>query len=331
MSRILRDQDIKKLIGTVILDGDARSIRPNCYVVRLGKEGEFLNVQKQFTLGSKTKGLKLPPGHSVALTARETLDFRPETIGKVFAGHALHALVTPTTDLAREGLVTPTGQIDSGYHGTLNFTVTNTSGEERMFLYEERLVRIVFFLLEGAEIPDAHYDGEYHQQIGYVRSRRKGPPAGMRSDEWETAVVDGSPEDHLDQLIKAGYPWGMLGTRLKIIDRQFQTVSNEYSEIQDTLEKVETKLNELSRQSDEITRDLAGTVKSVLDEQSDHLQNRWMIVSATMIGGVIGLWLTLAKSEEATAFIARFGAITGIVLLLVCVIVGLFLLRGKRK
>jgi hypothetical protein len=319
------------LIGTVILDGDPRSIRPNCYVVRLGKEGEFLNVQKQFTLGHKTKGLKLPPGHSVALTARETLDFRPETVGRVFEGHALHALVTPTTDLAREGLVTPTGQIDSGYHGTLNFTVTNTSGEERMFLYEERLIRIIFFLLSQDEMPEAHYEGDYHQQIGYVRSKRKGPPAGMRSDEWETAVVEGSPADHLEQLIKAGYPWGMLGTRLKIIDQQFQTVSNEYSEIQDTLEKVETKLADLSQQGDISKRDLAATVKSVLAEESEHLQNRWMIATGTMIVGAVGLWLALASSPEARGFTARFGAITGIVLVVVCAIVMLFFLRRPRK
>ena len=114
MSTILRDTDIERLIGTVIVDGDESCIRPNSYILRLGSEGEFLSVGKEFALGQKKKGLKLQPGHAVGMTAFETVEFRPETVQALFPGKALHGLLTPTTDLAREGVVTPTGQVDCG-------------------------------------------------------------------------------------------------------------------------------------------------------------------------------------------------------------------------
>ncbi len=76
MATILSDTEIKQLLGTVIVDGDASCIRPNAYVLRLGPVGEFLSTGKEFTIGSKKKGLRIQPGHSVGVTAHETLDFR---------------------------------------------------------------------------------------------------------------------------------------------------------------------------------------------------------------------------------------------------------------
>src|SRR5262245_6278093 len=113
MAIILNDAELKRLIGTVIVDGDSASIRPNSYTLRLGSEGEFLNAGKTFSLGKPKKGIRIPPGHSVALTAFETIDFRPSTVEKIYPGCALHALISPTTDLSREGIVAPTTQVDA--------------------------------------------------------------------------------------------------------------------------------------------------------------------------------------------------------------------------
>jgi hypothetical protein len=108
VATILRDEDIKKLLGTVIVDGDSSCIRPNSYILRLGGEGEFLNAGKAFALGKAKKGLKIQPGHSVALVAFETLDFRRETVHKIYPNHDLHGIVSPSTDLSREGIVAST-------------------------------------------------------------------------------------------------------------------------------------------------------------------------------------------------------------------------------
>src|SRR5216683_3252909 len=123
MATILNDSELQRLIGTVIIDGDPASIRPNSYVLRLGGEGEFINAGKAFTLGKSKKGIRVSPGHSVALTALETIDFGPSTVSKIYPGCALHALISPTTDLSREGIVAPTTQVDAGYSGTLNWTI----------------------------------------------------------------------------------------------------------------------------------------------------------------------------------------------------------------
>jgi len=50
VATILNDVEIKRLIGTVIVDGDPLCIRPNAYVLRLGSKGEFLNTGKEFEL-----------------------------------------------------------------------------------------------------------------------------------------------------------------------------------------------------------------------------------------------------------------------------------------
>lgn len=231
MATILNDKEISNLIGKVILNGDNSSIRPNSYVLRLGSTGEFLNSGKEFNLGGSKKGIRIQPGHSVALTAFEMIDFRRETVRKIFPEHDLHAFISPTTDLSREGIVAPTTQVDAGYQGTLNWTLTNTSNEVRRFLMQEKLFRMTFFKLSPGETPIKTYEGDYQGKTGYVRSERKGPPAGMRESEWEDSRIGGGPEVLLENLIKSGYPWNLLGERLRVIDDQFKTITNEYGDI----------------------------------------------------------------------------------------------------
>lgn len=215
MATILNDVEIKRLLGTVILDGDSSCIRPNAYVLRLGSLGEFLNTGKDFDIGAKKKGVRIQPGHSVAVTALETLDFRRDTVHKIYPGQDLHAFVSPTTDLSREGIVAQATQVDAGFHGTLNWTLTNTSSDVRQFVHKERIYRITIFRLEKGETPEHLYAGDYQSQTGYVRSRRTGPPVGMKESDWADAQIEGGPEDLLENLIKSGYPWHILGSRLK--------------------------------------------------------------------------------------------------------------------
>ena len=89
MAVILNDIELNKMIGTVIIDGNSDCVRPNSYVLRLGNEGEFLNSGKGFTLGQSKKGLKISPGHSVAITSMETIDFRQATVQRIYPDCAL--------------------------------------------------------------------------------------------------------------------------------------------------------------------------------------------------------------------------------------------------
>jgi deoxycytidine triphosphate deaminase len=308
MPTILSDTEIKNLLGTVIVNGDIGCIRPNAYVLRLGAAGEFLNTGKEFDLSSDKKGLRIQPGHSVAVTAYETLDFRRETVHKVYPGRDLHAFVSPTTDLSREGIVAQTTAVDAGFYGTLNWTFANTSSVERRYVYKERIYRVTIFRLEEGETPEHLYKGDYQEQTGYVRSRRTGAPVGMKDSEWEDGRVKGGPQDILDDLINSGYPWHGLGTRLKEIDLQFKSVTNEYALIHDSINRLSDDVNVIrERQSD-----TPNTVRTVLRDEAGSLQNRWLIAAASMVAVFVGLGLTLSSNPSLSQFLKSNGMFVGL-------------------
>jgi deoxycytidine triphosphate deaminase len=323
MATILNDAEIKKLIGTVIIDGDPGCIRPNAYIMRLGGEGEFLNSEKEFILGKNKTGIIVQPSHSVALTAFETIDFRRETVHNVYPDHDLHGILSPTTDLSREGIVAPTTQVDAGYRGTLNWTITNTSNEERRFLYKERIYRLVIFKLAPGETPSRLYEGDYQEQMGYVRSRRKGPPVGMREEEWENSIVEGGPEKLLDHLMKSGFPWAGLGQKLKQIDLEFKTVTTEYAQIHESIEKLSREVDDLHTQRDELAKSIPETIRNVLRDESMGLQNRWLLAGGTMLAAALGLILALFSNQRAWDFVKSNGVWLGVVIIIASVCLGL--------
>jgi deoxycytidine triphosphate deaminase len=331
MATILNDAELKKLIGTVIQDGDPSCIRPNSYILRLGSKGEFLNSGKLFTLGDAKKGIRIQPGHSVGLTALETVDFRPTTVQKLYPNCALHAFISPTTDLAREGIVAPTTQVDAGYNGTLNWTIANTSSEERRFICRERLFRLTILRLEEGEVPLKYYEGDYQDQKGYVRSARKGAPVGMRESEWEDSLVEGGPEALLDNLMKSGFPWHALGQRLKTIDDQFRIISNEYSAIDDSLQKLTREVDSLKEQYGDVQRSLPQMISNIISEQATALQNRWLISSGSILLGLLGLIITITSSKAALDFLKANSAWIGLVLILIGVGTMIFTARKTKK
>jgi deoxycytidine triphosphate deaminase len=325
MPKILNDKELLRLLGQVIVDGDAACIRPNAYVLRLGASGEFLNTGKEFDISSDKKGLQIQPGHSVGVTAFETLDFRRDTVHAFYPDHDLHALVSPTTDLSREGIVAQTTQVDAGFYGTLNWTFTNTSSDERRFVYKERIYRVTIFLLENGERPEHLYTGDYQEQTGYVRSRRSGPPVGMKETDWENGQIKGGPQDILDNLIRSGYPWHGLGLRLKEIDQQFQSVTNEYALIHDSINKLSSDVNVIRERQ----ADTPNTVRNVLREEASSLQNRWLIAAASMLGAFIGLFLVLSSNPTVSQFVRSNGALIGFGMLLIAVFTIIVISRRK--
>lgn len=311
VATLLNDAEISKLLGTVIKDGDVESVRPNSYVLRLGSAGEFINTGKAFELGTRKKGIRVQPGHSVGVTALETIDFRRESVATIYPEHDLHAIISPTTDLSREGIVAATTQIDAGYHGTLNWTLTNTSSDERRFVHKERIFRLTIFKLEKGERPESLYSGDYQSQTGYVRSQRRGAPIGMKDVEWEDGQAKGSPEDLLDNLLKSGYPWHVLGQRLKLIDQQFKSVTEEYADIRETLERLTTDVYGIRDRQGQ----MSDTVRRAVREEASEFQNRWLIGSGSMLIAAIGLGLSVASNPMAVVLLRDYGVFIGLVLL----------------
>jgi hypothetical protein len=66
-----------------------------------------------------------------------------------------HRLTSDYCGNSREGIVAPTTQIDAGYYGTLNWTLTNTSSEERRFVHKERIFRLTILSLDRATFTPA--------------------------------------------------------------------------------------------------------------------------------------------------------------------------------
>jgi deoxycytidine triphosphate deaminase len=324
---LLSDTEIRRLIGTVILDGDPTCIRPNAYVMRLGAKGEFLNTGKDFDIGHGKRGLRIQPGHSVGVTAFETLDSSRETVHKIYPDEDLHAIVSPTTDLSREGVVAPTTAVDAGFKGTLNWTFTNTASEERKFVFKERIYRITIYRLKEGERPEGLYTRETikNKQDMSVQEEAA-PPVGMKDAEFEDGLVEGGPEAILDNLIRSGYPWNILGSRLRAIDQQFKNVTDEYADIVESIRTLTGHLNEI-RTKQNSTPDI---VRGVLKEEASALQNRWLIATVAMLGGFVGLILAAASNPTVAQFVKEQGSILGLGLIVVAVI-ALVLISRKTQ
>ena len=324
MALILNDTNLKKLFGTVIKDADDGCIRPNSYVLRLGSHGEFLNTGKEFELGNKVKGLRIQPGHSVAITAFEKIDFSRDVVEKIFPGADLHGFLSPTTDLSREGIITSSTQVDAGYTGTLNWTIRNTSNHVAEFIYQEKLFRLTIFRLENGEKPETLYDGEYQAKDGYVRSSRGGAPRGMKESEWIDSSMKGSREEKLGELIDSGYPWNILGTRLKEVDDQLGTVANEYAAIGNSIDK-------LNNQMAKIPSTIADAVNKLFIDQKDALAWKFATVMFSIFLGVGGL-VTLVGVPKIWNIFGTHPVGVGVALLAICIIL-LFttFIMGRKK
>ncbi len=327
MAEILNDEEIQKLFGTVIIGGESDCIRPNSYILRLGEEGEMLNSGKEFRLGRESKAIRVRPGHSVGLVAHEMIDFRREIVRKIYPDHDLHAFVSPTTDLSREGIVAPTTQVDAGYRGTLNWTIANTSNKPREFSHKEKLFRLTIFKLGNGETPDKPYDGDYQNLEGYVSSMRKPPRVGLKPSEWVDSYVEGGPEELLKNLINSGYPWDVLGECLKTVQNKFEIVTNEYSQIYDSINRLSTEVDDACNESKGIRSNMNKEISDALGSKAKELQTRWVAISASLIGFIIGLYLTIINNQAALDIIDRWGSIIGLVFIILCVLVFIWQIR----
>ena len=339
MAELLNDKEITDLLGSVIEQGDKACVRPNSYVLRLGAAGEFHTTGKEFKLGSgptDKKGIIVSPGQSVALTALETIDFTREAVKEHFPDCDLHGIVSPTTDLQREGVVAPTTQVDAGYRGTLNWTLSNSSSEERRFIFGERLFRLSILKLAEGERPDALYGGAYQNREGYVRSERTGAPTGMRAVDWEDSTTEEGPEALLDRLIQSGFPWNVLGTRFKVIDDQFKTVTNEYADIRDSIGRLEGSIERLEREVETTARGQDGMtekIRDVLREElpavEDRLRDRLLINAASGVSVLIGIAIALSSSQPAREVLDSHGLYIGLAMVAVPMLAWLFRGRGS--
>src|ERR1051326_7133359 len=120
MAKILADHEIKRLIGDVIVNGDAKLLNPNGIELRLGKNVRFHSTGDEREL-SAGQYLKVSPGETVIISSLEQIDFTAPTTQKHFKDSMLMGFITPTTTMMREGISQVSTKIDAGFRGNLNW------------------------------------------------------------------------------------------------------------------------------------------------------------------------------------------------------------------
>jgi deoxycytidine triphosphate deaminase len=227
MAKILPDREIKKLLGTVILNSDPDRINPNGIEVRLGKHVLFQSTDEERELGPGSF-LKVLPGESVTISSFEQFDFRKEAIQKVFPGCDLMAFVTPTTTMMREGIMQTATKVDSGWHGTLNWGLRNSSIRDFILGYCEPIFKLTLFLLAEDEVPDVPYgerpEDRYQDAEGITRSNRKIPASIPKGKVVSSSIEKLDPNK---QLREAGYPFDHIGRELTEMQGKWEVVSSD--------------------------------------------------------------------------------------------------------
>ncbi len=244
MARILADKDIQKLLGTVIQNADEKRINPNGIEIRLGKHVLFHSTDEEKELGPDMF-LKVLPGESVTISSFEVVDFRSDTVRKVFPGCNMMAFITPTTTMMREGITQPSTKIDSGWNGQLNWGLRNSSIHDLVVGFSEPIFKLTFFLLEGDEIPDTPYghrpDDRYQNTVGIARSTRK-IPATIPTKRLVSSSVE--KLDPQKQLREAGYPFNHISEELTTLHGNFVTVSTDVALLKTAITDETKKLTE---------------------------------------------------------------------------------------
>ena len=292
VAKILADKDIRKLLGTVILNADESRLNPNGIEIRLGKYVVFQSTDEEKELGPDMY-LKVLPGESVTISSYEQFSFTKEAIGKVFPGCDLMALITPTTTMMREGIMQSATKVDSGWYGTLNWGLRNSSIRDFVLGYCEPIFKLTFFLLEGDEIPEVLYgdrpQDRYQNIEGIARSNRK-IPANIPKK-----LIVASSVERLDpnkQLREAGYPFDHIGRELTELQGKWEVVSNDVLLLRGAITDETKKLSEK----------VDDAQKTVL-EKVEHLFTRKFLQIAGAVVGCFSIMfgiVTFLKSQGVT-------------------------------
>jgi deoxycytidine triphosphate deaminase len=308
MAKILPDKEIRKLLGTVILNADENRINPNGIEIRLGTHVLFHSTDEEKELRPSTF-LKVRPGETVTISSYETFNFTREAIHKVFPHCDLMAFVTPTTTMMREGIMQTTTKVDSGWSGTLNWGLRNSSIKDFILGHGEPIFKLTLFLLEHGEIPEIPYgersSDKYQNSQGIVRSTRTIPASIPKKQIVESAI------DRLDpskQLREAGYPFDHISTELTALQGKFEVVSTDVlllkNTIADEAKKLSTKVDD--------------SQKTVLEKVENLFDRKFLSIAGTIVG-------CLAIMFGAVTFLQNHG-VTGTALGVVAFVGGIAIL-----
>ena len=275
MAKILPDKEIKKLMGTILIGAEESQLNPNGVELRLGTRVKFHSTGEQKTINSD-EFLKVAPGESVTITSLEEIDFSRTQVQEVFPGQALMGLITPTTTMMREGITMAATKIDSGFKGTLNWGLRNSSTKDLVLKSNEPIFKLTIFRLDQDEAPETEYgeriNDAYQDSDGIVVSKRNLPVDIPKN------MLVGSSIEKMDpkvRLQEAGYPFDHIGTELTILHGRFELVSSDMAAMQEEFsksteqlaDKVDSRTATLSKKIDEMYNNVLDKMEALFQKK----------------------------------------------------------------
>jgi hypothetical protein len=185
------------------------------------------------------------------------------------------ALITPTTTMMREGIMQSSTKVDSGWSGTLNWGLRNSSIRDFVLGFGEPIFKLTFFLLEGDEVPDVLYgdrpNDRYQNTDGIARSTRT-IPANIPAKR----IVSSTAEklDPQKQLREAGYPFSHISQELTELHGKFEVVSSDVMLLKTAITEETTKLSAKVDDSQ----------KTVLEKVEALFNQKFLQVSGAIVG-----------------------------------------------
>lgn len=308
MAKILSDRDIKKLLGSVIIDATEDQLNPNGIELTMGGHVQFHSTDEDKTL-EEGSFLKIHPGETVTISSLETIDFRAITTQAIFPGAMLMGLITPTTTMMREGISQVSTKIDAGYKGILNWGLRNGSARDLILQYGEPIFKLTIFLLEEDETPDLAYgeraSDKYMDAEQIVPSKRT-IPSRIPKDKIVSSRY--GKIDPKEQLREAGYPFDYISTELTQLGGRLEIVS--------TTSK--SAIDELSRKIDDLSTKIEAQWERVIDKIDAVFTKRFVrllfYLSAFIFFGFT-IFVFLQKSSLSSNIIGVLGLLVGLVIL----------------
>ncbi len=321
MAKILADRDIKKLIGSIIIDAEERYINPNGIELRLGEHVHFYSTGDRGKL-SPSLFLKVNPGETVIISSLEKLDFTADTVQTIYPDQMLMAFITPTTTMMREGISQVSTKVDAGFRGNLNWAFRNSSAKEFIIQYAEPLFKLTFFLLDKDESPDVPYGkGETHsyQDTKGIKLSERRIPAHISPKS-----IVGSSFDKLDpkeQLREAGHPFHHIGTELTQLQGKWEIVSTDVRLLKDQFEKQTGALAEkIGEETNAISQRLDDFRDTFFERVEALFQKKFVWIVGVLVAAFafIGTICNYLRDKNVDTFIILIvGIITSAVILVI--------------
>lgn len=336
--RILPDRDIAALLGNVILEGTQDCVGPSSYEVRLGNRAKFHSTGEEVEIRPGFF-LEIEPGELVTVASLEKLDFSRTTLDKI-GKPGIIGFITPTTTMMREGFLFASTKVDTGFRGTLNWGIRNSSIKAVQLSYGERIFKLTLFELQADEVPDKVYGDDkgkdlYQGSEGIVASARMIP---VQIADSKLIRRNEKKIDPKRQLLEAGAPFNYIGTELRVLQGNFEIVSKDvalvkegFDDLQKSIEKkIDDESNALSTTIAGLPDKIDTKIRATFSEQFGlYFDQRMQSVYST-VGTIVAFALALYKLVIASTS-ATFQGYVLLAIGAMLALLTLFLMRSKAR